>query len=93
MSTSTFYAFSCDTPNADLRMVIEYGLEVTAQRTKCRPIAVHMHPNLIRRYIAVHGDWPSHWPKLIENDAMSQTLIGIEPGVIDANGFQQQRLI
>ncbi len=91
---STFYAFSCATPNADLRMVVEYGLDVMTQRNGGRrPIAVHMHPALIRRYIAVHGDWPAHWPKLIENDAMNQTLVGIETCAADNKAPQQLRLI
>ena len=89
---SAFYAFSCATPNADIRMVLEYGLDVTTLRNDGRrPIAVHMHPALIRRYISVHGDWPSRWPKLIENDTMNQAIVGIEPGAKDAP--QQLRLI
>ena len=88
---SDFYAFSCTAPNADLRLIAEYGLDCTRAGNR-GPIAVHMHPDLIRRYTATHGDWPAHWPPLVEDEIMERDLIGIEIDTLEEHSPRQLRL-
>lgn len=91
---TTYYAFTCNTPNADLRLIIQHGLDYTRDRIGNRaPVAVHMHPDNIRRYTALHGDWPTNWPKLIPNESVGRDHIGIEPGADNPRAPQQLRLI
>lgn len=91
---TTFYSFTCNTPNADLHAVVQHGLDYTRARLGGRnPVAVHMHPDNIRRYTATHGDWPPDWPKLIENRPLGRDHIGIEPGADNPHAPQQLRLI
>jgi hypothetical protein len=90
---TTFYGFTCDTPNAELRAVVEYAIGAIRHRIDRQPVAVHMHPDNIRRFIAIHGDWPANWPMLVENVAIGPHQIGIEPGAPDRHSPQQLRLV
>ena len=81
------------TGKADLRMATEFGLDWFQDQFHQRPTAVFMHPDTIRQFIAVHGDWPATWPQLIENDKMNRNLMVMELGATTADDPAQMRLL
>ena len=74
------YAFQIEggTPGQEMQATVDYALSWFWSRFHERPTVAFMHPETARRYIAVHGDWPTHWPKLLENDKMNRSMLVLE---------------
>ena len=74
------YAFNIEgqTPGQEMRASVEYGLSWFWSRFQELPTAVFIHPGTARRFVAVHGDWPVNWPRLLENDKMNRSMIVLE---------------
>jgi len=76
------YGFQIEgaTRGQELAASVKHAMDWFWSRFHEQPTAAFMHPEMVRRYVAVCGDWPGNWPKLVENDKMNRQMMVLERG-------------